>query len=698
MELSSSQQRVYSEYDDRNNATTAVVVDVAAVETKKDHSTDGKSASPDHQSVASRSEQRRLRNNAPRRDTTQLLDSPRCLSEEVVGNCSEGRNRRRRRFVLSCVTDDDCPSASSLQGTPRRQAVDSGHPLAPVAAATAVVNTSCSTNAQNGGGGVPSLQNSFLQGGAPSSSSQSTTLLLGNEKSALPPARGVGRPRRFDDGDGGDSPAGATSGAHRNAREQAALTGVFRYPPHPSLGALPTPTQQGSENWGMVRRFGFPCSQESVVCDAEHRAHHQYLEAAVMKCEKQWSVALKGVPLLANATDESTGPLRKLSLRCGIPGHLRGIVWLTLSGVALRLEENEKFCASLLHRFGLAPDPEAVDAIEKDVDRTFPNHPYYAAADAGQPKLRRVLHALCWRNPLLNYCQSFNFLAATLLLVTDDEDATFWLMVMLLENILPNDYYGEGLLGAKIDQEVVAGLVASELPHLAQHLDEIRFDVRALVPSWLLSLFVNVFPFDTVIRIWDVLCTHADLTARSNSGKHFGTTGGSSSRSSGGGSFGCGSASMRSAFPIAIMIGFLKLHESTLLALDDAGEVMQRISREASTCFDREQLVEAALSVPLSADKLHLLRRHHRVLVRQQEVAKATARRALQARRSGAQPAGGHPQSPLWRTDERFPSTVGLSTPSAEADRTEHHNPTHCHEDGDDGEHSDGEELQEVDW
>jgi hypothetical protein len=490
----------------------------------------------------------------------------------------------------------------------------------------------------------------------------------------------VGRLRHFDDDTDGHHTAGPHQRAiqlHHVASNTPAAMGVFRTPAHATTHTLPVPSPHGSsENWGMIRRFGFPCSQDSAVCDAEHDAYQTSIASATFHCESLWSAALRGVPLLANATDETNTPLRKLCLRCGIPGHLRGVVWLTLSGVALRLEENEKFCASLLHRFGAAPDAEAVDSIEKDIDRTFPQHPYYAQEfDVGQAKLRRVLHALCWRNPMLNYCQSFNFLAATLLLVTDDEDATFWLMVLLLETILPNDYYGEGLIGAKVDQEVVAELIRSELPALAAHFDEIRFDVRALVPSWLLSMFVNVFPFDTVIRIWDVLCTHADLTAYSRSGKKFGVTGAHSPQGGGVGSG--GAASMRSAFPIAVMVGFFKLHANDLLRLDDAGEVMHYVGHQAAVSFDRERLVDAALSVPLSADRLHLLRRHHRVMVRQQEAARVAARRAFQLSRDKnvrnsvlagsnamklASSAVRSPNSPLWRTDGPFPTVSSVSS------------------------------------
>ncbi|CUI14291.1 Hypothetical protein, putative [Bodo saltans] len=100
---------------------------------------------------------------------------------------------------------------------------------------------------------------------------------------------------------------------------------------------------------------------------------------------------------------------------------------------------------------------------------------------------------------------------------------------------------------------------------------------------------------------------------------------------------------------------------------------MHYVGHAAAVSFDRERLVEVALSVPLSADRLHLLRRQHRVKVRQQEAARVAARRAFQLSReknvrnsvslagsSLMQPSTSAVHSPLysplWRTDGPFPT------------------------------------------
>lgn len=398
-------------------------------------------------------------------------------------------------------------------------------------------------------------------------------------------------------------------------------------------------TAKSVENWSVARRLGFPCSPNYVVADAEYEAT-ALMDAAAFERDEQWSSAIRGVPLLASSTATGNANLRKLCRAVGIPTYLRGIMWLTLSGVANRIEENNGMSAALLRRHGpIGGEPQLT--IEKDLLRTFPDHPYFAPEDIGMPKLERVLHALCWRNPLLNYCQSFNFIVAILLLVTDDEEATFWLMCYFLEEILPNDFYGEGLVGLKVDQEVIATLLPLHLPKLAAHFQDVGFDVRALVPGWLMSLFVNTFPIDTVLRIWDVLVTHPSGTldavllpssAHLESGSQNNNSSSGSTAPSASDSkthfFGkqggappppASPSSALSSFPITIILAFLKLEQDLLLSLDDSSEILYTLTQRSAVLFDAEKLIKEALKFRVSPLELHSLRRQNRLQMYQRE-------------------------------------------------------------------------------
>jgi hypothetical protein len=357
-----------------------------------------------------------------------------------------------------------------------------------------------------------------------------------------------------------------------------------------------------AEHWGMARRFGFPSSAlDSDFYEAEQAAQAQMNEA-VKVCEQQWMNALRGVPLLANAMPDSSEPLRRLARKYGIPAHIRGIMWLTLSGVAIKMDENEGFCSKTLSRLGYVEDESGI-IIEKDLERTFPHHPYFNPRGMGMLKLKHVLHAFCWRSPLIKYCQSFNFIAAMLLLVYDDEESAFWMLCHVVEQLLPNDYYGEGLLGIKVDQEVVSSLLRDLYPKLANHLDAIHFDVRALVPAWVMSLYINTFPIETVIRIWDLLFSQS--TSSGSGGGIVGSMGGVASP-----------YAAASTVLISVLIAFFKIHTDELMKIADSGDVLVFLTQAASMMFDSGRLIKVATDVKLSALTLHQLRRQSRAAVR----------------------------------------------------------------------------------
>eukprot|EP00658_Telonema_sp_P-2_P056878 TRINITY_DN45339_c0_g1_i1.p1 TRINITY_DN45339_c0_g1~~TRINITY_DN45339_c0_g1_i1.p1 ORF type:complete len:322 (-),score=48.68 TRINITY_DN45339_c0_g1_i1:112-1077(-) len=174
-----------------------------------------------------------------------------------------------------------------------------------------------------------------------------------------------------------------------------------------SGGELP-----GAESWATMDRIGFPAPSFPELVAADRLAQHN-LRLASTACDQHWNVALKGVTLLGSATVETCDALRKLARKYGAPSHLRSLIWMTLSGVSLKMDENEGFFKAIIGKFGLMSGVSQ-ETIEKDLERTFPDHPYFTPGEPGVHRLRLILHALCWRHPLLGYCQSFNFMAAVL--------------------------------------------------------------------------------------------------------------------------------------------------------------------------------------------------------------------------------------------------------------------------------------------
>lgn len=56
-----------------------------------------------------------------------------------------------------------------------------------------------------------------------------------------------------------------------------------------------------------------------------------------------------------------------------------------------------------------------------------------------------------------------------------NEEEAFWTTTMILETILPLDYYSN-MIGVLIDQKVFFELLKKKLPDIVEHLNKLNFD------------------------------------------------------------------------------------------------------------------------------------------------------------------------------------------------------------------------------
>ncbi|CAD2218539.1 Rab-GTPase-TBC domain containing protein, putative [Angomonas deanei] len=362
----------------------------------------------------------------------------------------------------------------------------------------------------------------------------------------------------------------------------------------------PVTSASSRVDWSAAPRLGFPPSNKEHVREAELR-YRSILQAQEEKREQQWQSVCRGIPLLASCSPANIRHLRQAVRRWGVPGPLRNVLWLTLTGVAVKIDENEYFCRTVLLRHGYVVDNLYAKAIEVDLQRTFPGHPYFSDSDIGIYKLRNVLHVLYWRYPLLSYCQSFNFITAFLLVLFDDEERAFWTSCYMIEELLPNDYYDENLFGAKVDQLVFEQLVKEKLPAVDRACDRIGLDLKTLTPNWCMSLYVNTFPVQTTLRVWDYML----VEAASN-----GTQ--------------CVSRKMSAHLEIGLAV--LKGSEAQLCQCEEAGEAHVLLANYTAALFDAEKLLQSAKSFAVSEEDLHQLRRQAKPIVIE-EIRQREARR-----------------------------------------------------------------------
>ncbi|XP_023637817.1 TBC1 domain family member 8B [Capsella rubella] len=234
--------------------------------------------------------------------------------------------------------------------------------------------------------------------------------------------------------------------------------------------------------------------------------------------------SVSGIPVAANASPMSTCPWKEeleVLIRGGVPMALRGELWQAFVGVRKRRCKDyyqnllaadssgntiEKEDTQHVDDKGSSRDSLAVvekwkGQIEKDLPRTFPGHP--ALDDDGRNALRRLLTAYARHNPSVGYCQAMNFFAALLLLLMPEENA-FWALTGIIDDYF-DGYYSEEMIESQVDQLVLEELVRERFPKLVHHLDYLGVQVAWVTGPWFLSIFMNMLPWESVLRVWDVL-------------------------------------------------------------------------------------------------------------------------------------------------------------------------------------------------
>ncbi|XP_071476257.1 growth hormone-regulated TBC protein 1-A-like [Diadema antillarum] len=222
----------------------------------------------------------------------------------------------------------------------------------------------------------------------------------------------------------------------------------------------------------------------------------QYLSVLARRASK-WAPMMKG--------HEKVPKSRKVKryVRKGVPSEHRGLVWMNVSGAAKMKKKNIGLYQRLLEE---PKDPEITEVINIDLHRTFPDNIYFSndAQFSKRKSLANVLSVFAHYRPEVGYCQGLNFIVALMLLVLQDEENCFFLLLVLTTRILP-DYYVPHMSGLKTDQEVLGELIKEKCPDVARHMEKEQVPWSIPTTKWFICLFLDVLPIETTLRIWDCL-------------------------------------------------------------------------------------------------------------------------------------------------------------------------------------------------
>lgn len=90
------------------------------------------------------------------------------------------------------------------------------------------------------------------------------------------------------------------------------------------------------------------------------------------------------------------------------------------------------------------------------------------------------------------------------MIVTKNEEHTFWLLKILVE-IVTKKYHTKTMSGLITDIAVLRELLKQRAPEVVEHLDQCGLPFAVITTKWLVCMFAEVLPIETVLRVWDCL-------------------------------------------------------------------------------------------------------------------------------------------------------------------------------------------------
>lgn len=282
-------------------------------------------------------------------------------------------------------------------------------------------------------------------------------------------------------------------------------------------------------------RYGFKKATDKISVQ-QHDAWYTNYEQYVSRRRGKWVSLMEKQGLITINPVQFPEPSEKVRryARKGYPPEWRGQMWWFYSGGQERLNKMKGVYARLLvHVRNGELNKDDREAIERDLDRTFPDNVHFRPDPTlenpdgktdEEPRivqdLREVLQCFALNNPGIGYCQSLNFIAGLLLLfMKQDNERVFILLTIITQTHLPGAH-ARSLANTEVN--VLMMLIREYLPKVWASINDTdlinsgagshahpdsKFQRQPTVAlsctSWFMSLFVGVLPIEVVLRVWD---------------------------------------------------------------------------------------------------------------------------------------------------------------------------------------------------
>ncbi|UZJ52712.1 hypothetical protein CBS101457_002032 [Exobasidium rhododendri] len=188
----------------------------------------------------------------------------------------------------------------------------------------------------------------------------------------------------------------------------------------------------------------------------------------------------------------------------GIPDRWRSAAWWA---ILLEQAKSSAFFSDAEQNYKRLLDvPSTHDVqIDLDVPRTISGHVLFRTRyGQGQRSLFHVLHAFSLYCSECAYCQGMGPIVATLLVYFTPERSYAIMLELHRRSFYGlHEVFSPGFPGLVEDFYVQKKLCESLCPELNASLEEEGVEISSYATKWYITLYTNVLPFSTQLRLWD---------------------------------------------------------------------------------------------------------------------------------------------------------------------------------------------------
>ena len=142
------------------------------------------------------------------------------------------------------------------------------------------------------------------------------------------------------------------------------------------------------------------------------------------------------------------------------------------------------------------------EQIKKDLNRTF--YTTIFKEGNGTIMLNNILTAIAFVRPEIGYCQGMNFIVGSLINFINSEEKCFWIFLYFIDSLDLKKLYLQNVPEFLIKLYQLNYFINEHFPDLMPHLKRNQINLDIFFGKWILTIFSNFLPFETLYHIWDL--------------------------------------------------------------------------------------------------------------------------------------------------------------------------------------------------